>query len=144
MITPVMPDAKGMAVELLGADLVGVHVAGDTPPDPRFAELLPGGIVRVLRVGGTRRTGTWGGRSVQDTARLSVDCYAPGAGQASGLAQRVLDVWEELPGRRAGGGLVTQVWEETGPADRPEEPNVNVARIGMILGMSVRPPRQTS
>lgn len=143
MTTPVvMPDAKKVAVDLLGAALDGVHVAGSLPPDPAFTSLLP--IVRVLRVGGLRSVPTWAGRSVQDGARLSLDCYAPTEAGAGRLAQQVLDAWEELAGRSTGDGLVTRTWEETGPQDRPEEPNTSVARIGMILGLSVRPPRQSS
>ncbi|MEC4016098.1 hypothetical protein [Streptomyces sp. H27-D2] len=142
MPAPAMPDAKQMAVELLDAALSGVHVAGRTPPDPQFRQLLP--MVRVLRVGGLRALKAWGGPASRDDARLSVDCYAPTDGEATRLALRVLDEWELLPGRTTEDGSVTKAWQEIGPQDRPEEPNTSVARIGMILGMSVRPPRLTS
>jgi hypothetical protein len=52
--------------------------------------------------------------------------------------------WELLPGQSTAAGIVTATSEETGPQDRPEEPNTGVRRVGMTLGMSVRPPRTIS
>jgi hypothetical protein len=106
-----------------------------------------GGIVRILRIGGTAGLRGWADSSAIDRPRFSVDCYAPAKpalGAAMRLAIRVRGEWELLPGRSTAAGIVTGTSEETGPQDRPEEPNTGVRRVGMTLGMSVRPPRSTS
>jgi hypothetical protein len=60
------------------------------------------------------------------------------------LALRVRGEWELLAGQSTADGIVTATSEETGPQDRPEEPNTGIRRVGMTLGMSVRPPRTTA
>ncbi|MEU6058003.1 hypothetical protein [Streptomyces sp. NPDC047097] len=135
-------DAKQVAVDLLDAALTGVLVTGSLPEGAALTAALP--AVRVLRLGGVRDIGSWGGPSARDNARFSVDCYADSPGAAMRLALRVLDAWEALPNQHTADGLVTGVSQETGPQDRPEEPNSTLARVGMTLGMSVRPPLPTS
>ncbi|SCD77429.1 hypothetical protein GA0115253_101701, partial [Streptomyces sp. Termitarium-T10T-6] len=48
------------------------------------------------------------------------------------------------PNQSTEDGTVSGISQETGPQDRPEEPNTGIARVGMILGMSVRPPLPNS
>ncbi|MGW4822519.1 hypothetical protein ACWEP4_26885 [Streptomyces sp. NPDC004227] len=143
MTTPVvLPDGKQMAIQLLGADLPGVHVCGRLPEGRALDAALP--VVRVLRVGGVADVRGWSDPAQRDNPRFSIDCYDTDDAKAMRLAQRVCAAWELLPGRSTADGIVTGVSQETGPQDRPEEPNSDIARVGMTLGMSVSPPRMTS
>ncbi|MGV9278054.1 hypothetical protein [Streptomyces griseosporeus] len=151
MATPVqLPDGKQIACDLLQAALgASALVVGELPEGEEFDQALAqyGGIVRVLRIGGTADLRGWSDSSARDQPRFSVDCYAPtrpSLGAAMRLAIRVRGEWEMLAGRSTADGIVTGTSEETGPQDRPEEPNTGVRRVGMTLGMSVRPPRSTS
>lgn len=151
MATPVqVPDGKQISIDLLQAALgTDALVVGELPEGDAFDTALAqyGGIVRVLRIGGTADLRGWADRSVRDNPRFSVDCYAPtkpALGAAMRLALRVRGEWELLPGQATADGIVTGISEETGPQDRPEEPNTGVRRVGMTLGMSVRPPRTQS
>lgn len=147
MSTPVvLPDGRQIAIDLLQAALgTDARVVGELPDGAAFDAALP--LVRILRIGGTADLRGWADVSVRDQPRFSVDCYAPAApslGAAMRLALRVRGEWELLPGQATADGIVTGTSEETGPQDRPEEPNTGVRRVGMTLGMSVRPPRSTS
>jgi hypothetical protein len=143
MTTPLTDlDGKQVAIDLLAAALDGVHVTGRLPEGVALNAVLP--AVRVLRVGGTRDMRGWSDPATRDNPRFSVDCYAVTDGAAMRLATRVCDAWELLPNQSTEQGLVTGISQETGPQDRPEEPNSGIARVGMILGMSVRPPLPTS
>jgi hypothetical protein len=149
--TPVqLPDGKQVGIDLLQAALgTSAYVVGELPEGEEFDRMLAerGGIVRVLRIGGTADLRGWSDPSARDQPRFSVDCYAPAKpalGAAMRLALRARGEWELLPGQATADGIVTGVSEETGPQDRPEEPNTGVRRVGMTLGMSVRPPRSTS
>lgn len=151
MATPVqLPDGKQVAIDLLQAALSpSALVVGELPEGDAFNTALGeyGGIVRVLRIGGTADLRGWSDPSARDRPRFSIDCYAPAKpalGAAMRLALKVRGEWEQLPGRSTADGIVTGTSEETGPQDRPEEPNTGVRRVGMTLGMSVRPPRSTS
>lgn len=151
MSTPVqLPDGKQVAIDLLQAALdTDALVVGELPEGDAFNTALAeyGGIVRLLRIGGTAGLRGWADSSAIDRPRFSVDCYAPAKpalGAATRLAIRVRGEWELLPGKATADGRVTGTSEETGPQDRPEEPNTGVRRVGMTLGMSVRPPRPTS
>jgi len=151
MSTPVtLPDGKQIGIDLLQAALASsALVVGELPEGAAFDEALAqhGGIVRVLRIGGTADLRGWADPSVRDNPRFSVDCYAPttpALGAAMRLALRVRGEWELLAGQSTADGIVTRTTEETGPQDRPEEPNTGVRRVGMTLGMSVRPPRTIS
>lgn len=151
MSTPVvLPDAKQIAIDLLQAALGDAAlVLAELPEGEAFNQMLAehGGLVRVLRIGGTADLRGWADRSARDNPRFSIDCYAPmkpALGAAMRLALRVRGEWELLPGQATAAGIVTGTSEETGPQDRPEEPNTGVRRVGMTLGMSVRPPRTTS
>lgn len=151
MATPVqLPDGKQIACDLLQAALgSSALVVGELPEGEEFDQALAqyGGIVRILRIGGTARLRGWSDSSASDQPRFSVDCYAPtkpALGAAMRLAIRARGEWEMLAGRSTPDGIVTGTSEETGPQDRPEEPNTGVRRVGMTLGMSVRPPRSTS
>lgn len=144
MPTPVvLPDSKQVAIDLLQAALGdAARVVGELPGPPEFDTALP--LVRVLRLGGIAGLRGWADSSAIDRPRFSVDCYAsatPSLGAAMRLALRVRAEWELLPGQNTAAGIVTGTSEETGPQDRPEEPNTGVRRVGMTLGMSVRPPR---
>lgn len=147
MATPVaLPDSKQVAIDLLQTALgTDARVVGELPEGPAFDTALP--LVRVLRIGGTADLRGWTDPSARDNPRFSVDCYAaatPALGAAMRLALRVRGEWELLPGQATADGIVTGTSEETGPQDRPEEPNTGVRRVGMTLGMSVRPPRSNS
>ncbi|MFD8839860.1 hypothetical protein [Streptomyces griseofuscus] len=151
MATPiVLPDAKQVAIDLLQAALGDTAlVLGELPEGEAFNTMLAdhGGLVRVLRIGGVAGLRGWADRSAIDQPRFSIDCYAPmkpALGAATRLALRVRAEWEMLPGRSTADGIVIATSEETGPQDRPEEPNTGVRRVGMTLGMSVRPPRTQS
>lgn len=151
MATPVqLPDGKQIAIDLLQAALTtSALVVGELPEGDAFNTALAqyGGIVRVLRIGGTASLRGWSDSSASDQPRFSIDCYAPtkpALGAAMRLALRVRGEWELLPGRSTADGSVTGISEETGPQDRPEEANTGVRRVGMTLGMSVRPPRTHS
>jgi len=151
MSTPVqLPDGKQIGISLLQAALgTSAYVVGELPEGEEFDRMLAdrGAIIRILRIGGTADLRGWAGSSARDNGRYSVDCYAP-AKPALGAAMRIAltarGEWELLPGQATADGIVTGTSEETGPQDRPEEPNTGVRRVGMTLGMSVRPPRSTS
>ncbi|MET9189592.1 hypothetical protein ABZX63_30660 [Streptomyces tendae] len=143
MATPVvLPDGKQIAIDLLSAALDGVHVTGVLPEGKALNAVLP--AVRVLRIGGVADLRGWSDPAERDNPRFSVDCYGADDGKAMQLALRVLAVWEVLKGRSTADGEVTGISQETGPQDRPEDLNSDAFRVGMILGMSVRPPRVTS
>lgn len=151
MSTPVaLPDSKQVAIDLLQAALgSAARVVGELPDGTEFDAQLAehGALVRILRIGGVRDLRGWADGSLRDNPRFSVDCYAPAVpslGAAMRLAVRVVGEWELLAGLSTATGIVTRTSEETGPQDRPEEPNTGVRRVGMTLGMSVRPPRTTS
>ncbi|WP_405461676.1 hypothetical protein OG786_29480 [Streptomyces sp. NBC_00101] len=143
MTTPlILPDSKQIAIDLLTAGMPGVRVVGKLPEGAAFDTALP--LVRVLRVGGTSDMRGWSDPATRDRPRFSVDCYGDSDGAAMRLAQWVRAEWELLPGQATADGIVTGISEETGPQDRPEEPNAGISRVGMILGMSVRPPLPNS
>lgn len=143
MATPVaLPDGKKIAIELLAADLDGVLVTSATPEGAALTATLP--VVRVLRIGGVADMRGWADPAVRDNPRFSVDCYAADEDAAMQLALNVLAAWELLPNRATDDGEVSGISQETGPQDRPEDLNSDAFRVGMILGMSVRPPRVTS
>ncbi|MYU24633.1 hypothetical protein [Streptomyces sp. SID8352] len=144
MTTPplVLPDGKQIAIQLLAADLPDVHVTGKLPEGKALNAALP--AVRVLRIGGTADIRGWSDPAARDNPRFSIDCYASDDQQAMRLARRVCAAWELLNGRSTEDGTVIGISQETGPQDRPEEPNSDIARVGMTLGMSVSPPRSTS
>ncbi|MFJ2110624.1 hypothetical protein ACIOEX_01625 [Streptomyces sp. NPDC087850] len=143
MTTPlILPDSKQIAVDMLAAAMPDVHVTSRLPEGKALDGVLP--VVRVLRIGGTSDMRGWSDPASRDRPRFSVDCYAASEGAAMRLALRVRAEWELLPGRATPGGLVLGISDETGPQDRPEEPNSDVYRVGMTLGMSVRPPLPSS
>ncbi|MFG2970787.1 hypothetical protein ACGFZS_46715 [Streptomyces sp. NPDC048288] len=151
MTTPVqLPDGKQVGIDLLQAALgTSAYVVGELPEGEEFDQMLAerGGIVRILRIGGPAGLRGWADSSAIDQPRFSVDCYAPAKpalGAATRLALRVRAEWELLAGQSTADGIVVGTSEETGPQDRPEEPNTGVRRVGMTLGMSVRPPRTQS
>lgn len=138
----VLPDGKQIAIQLLGADLPDVHVTGRLPEGAALNGVLP--AVRVLRIGGVADVRGWSDPASRDNPRFSVDCYDADDHAAMQLARRVCAAWELLPGRDTADGIVTGISQETGPQDRPEDPNSRLWRVGMTLGMSVCPPRMTS
>ncbi|MFJ6729369.1 hypothetical protein ACIQPQ_31155 [Streptomyces sp. NPDC091281] len=143
MTTPVvLPDGKKIAIDLLAVALDGVLVTSTTPEGAAFTAALP--VVRVLRAGGTADMRGWADPAGRDNPRFSIDCYDTDDEKAMQLARRVCAEWEVLPGRATADGIVTGISQETGPQDRPEDLNSDAYRVGMILGMSVCPPRVSS
>ncbi|MFI5739192.1 hypothetical protein ACIA9I_12555 [Streptomyces anulatus] len=142
MAALVLPDGKKVAIDLLDLAMPDAYVASKLPEGKALAAKLP--AVRVLRVGGTSTMRGWSDPATTDRPRFSIDCYAANEGSAMRLALRVCAEWELFPGRSTEDGIVSAISQETGPQDRPEEPNTGVARVGMILGMSVRPPLPNS
>lgn len=143
MTTPlILPDSKQVAIDLLTVAMPGVLVTSRLPEGKALNAALP--AVRVLRVGGTADMRGWSDPATRDRPRFSIDCYDTTEAAAMRLAMRVRAEWELLPGRSTEAGMVTGISEETGPQDRPEEPNSDISRVGMILGMSVRPPLPNS
>ncbi|MGW9299582.1 hypothetical protein ACWHA3_01990 [Streptomyces cyaneofuscatus] len=143
MATPlVLPDGKKVAIGLLSLAMPGVLVTSKLPEGKALNAALP--AVRVLRIGGTSTTRGWSDPATTDRPRLSFDCYAADEGAAMGLARRVCAEWELLPNQSTEDGIVSGISQETGPQDRPEEANTGISRVGMILGMSVRPPLPNS
>lgn len=143
MATPVaLPDGKKIAIDLLSDALDGVLVTSATPEGAALTAALP--VVRVLRIGGLADQRGWADPASRDNPRFSVDCYAADDATAMQLALRVLAAWELLPNQSTDDGYVSGISQETGPQDRPEDLNSDAVRVGMILGMSVRPPRVTS
>jgi hypothetical protein len=139
----VLPDSKQIVIDLLGSAMgAGVLVASTLPEGKALNAKLP--AVRVLRIGGTADMRGWSDPAARDRPRFSIDCYDASEGGAMRLALWVRAEWELLPGQSTADGIVTGISEETGPQDRPEEPNTGISRVGMTLGMSVRPPRLTS
>lgn len=138
----VLPDGKQIAIDLLSIALPGVLVTSQTPEGKALTAALP--VVRVLRVGGVASLRGWTDPAQQDNPRFSIDCYAPTDDTAMQLARQVCAEWELLPGQATAEGIVTGISQETGPQDRPEDLNSDAVRVGMILGMSVCPPRVTS
>ncbi|MFJ3601922.1 hypothetical protein ACIPVA_03905 [Streptomyces anulatus] len=143
MATPlVLPDGKKVGIDLLDLDLPDAYVASKLPEGKALNAKLP--AVRILRIGGTSTMRGWSDPATTDRPRFSIDCYAADEGAAMRLALRVCAAWELFPGRSTPDGFVSGISQETGPQDRPEEPNTGIARVGMILGMSVRPPLPNS
>lgn len=143
MTTPlILPDSKQTAIDLLATALPDALVTSRLPDGRALNDALP--AVRILRIGGTSDMRGWADPASRDRPRFSVDCYDATEGAAMRLALRVRAEWELFPGRSTEDGVVTGISEETGPQDRPEEANTGVARVGMTLGMSVRPPLPTS
>lgn len=143
MATPlVLPNSKQMVMDLLSDAMPGVRVTSKLPEGKALNGALP--IVRVLRVGGISDMRGWSDPATRDQPRFSVDCFDATEGAAMRLALQVCAEWELLPGRSTEDGIVAGISQETGPQDRPEEPNTGIARVGMILGMSVRPPLPNS
>lgn len=143
MTTPVvLPDSKKVAIDLLSTALDGVLVTSETPEGAALNAALP--VVRVLRVGGVADQRGWADPASRDNPRFSIDCYDTDDNKAMQLALRVLAAWELLPNQATADGEVGGISQETGPQDRPEDLNSDAFRVGMILGMSVRPPRVTS
>lgn len=143
MATPVvLPDGKKVAIDLLSTALDGVLVTSETPEGAALNAVLP--VVRVLRVGGVASQRGWADPASRDNPRFSIDCYDTDDAKAMQLALRVLAAWELLPNQATADGEVGGISQETGPQDRPEDLNSDAFRVGMILGMSVRPPRVTS
>lgn len=143
MTTPVaLPDGKKIAIDLLSTALDGVRVTSATPEGAALNAALP--VVRVLRIGGLADQRGWADPASRDNPRFSVDCYDTDDATAMQLALRVLAAWELLPNQATEDGEVGGISQETGPQDRPEDLNSDAVRVGMILGMSVRPPRVTS
>ncbi|MEV8398810.1 hypothetical protein [Streptomyces niveus] len=143
MTTPlILPDSKQIAIELLGLAMPDVHFTSKLPEGRALNAIMP--AVRVLRIGGTSDMRGWSDPASRDRPRFSVDCYDATEGAVMRLALRVRAEWELLPGQSTEDGVVTGISEETGPQDRPEEANTGVSRVGMTLGMSVRPPLPTS
>ncbi|MGC4925539.1 hypothetical protein [Streptomyces sp. DT117] len=138
----VLPDGKKVATDLLSIAMPGVLVTSKLPEGKALNARLP--VVRVLRIGGTSTMRGWSDPATTDRPRLSIDCYAADEDAAMGLARRVCAEWELLPNQSTEDGIVAGISQETGPQDRPEEPNTGIARVGMILGMSVRPPLPNS
>ncbi|MFJ3141724.1 hypothetical protein ACIPJM_04635 [Streptomyces halstedii] len=143
MTTPlVLPDSKKVAIDLLGLAMPDAYVASKLPEGKALNAVLP--AVRVLRVGGPPDMRGWSDPATRDRPRFSIDCYDTTDGAAMRLAMRVCAEWELLPNQSTPDGIVSGISQETGPQDRPEEPNTGIARVGMILGMSVRPPLPNS
>ncbi|MFI1525515.1 hypothetical protein [Streptomyces griseus] len=138
----VLPDGKKVAIDLLDLDMPDAYVASKLPEGKALNAVLP--AVRVLRLGGTSTMRGWSDPATTDRPRLSIDCYAADEGAAMRLALRACALWELFPGRSTEDGIVSAISQETGPQDRPEEANTGIARVGMILGMSVRPPLPNS
>lgn len=136
VITPSSPylDVEAMVVGHL-AQTLG-YEASTVRPDG-FEQHLP--YVQVTRIGGASTARTWQGRALQDEARLSLDVYAASREAAVDAVNLVRGAFEQMQGTSRNGGLVLRAWEETGPAVRPDEPNTNVTRIGLIVGLRVRP-----
>ncbi|MER6601194.1 hypothetical protein [Streptomyces parvus] len=138
----VLPDGKKVAIDLLSAAMPDAYVTSKLPEGKALNAVLP--AVRVLRIGGTSTMRGWSDPATTDRPRFSIDCYAADEGAAMRLALRVCAEWELLPNQSTEDATVSAISQETGPQDRPEEPNTGVARVGMILGMSVRPPLPNS
>ncbi|MFJ6559976.1 hypothetical protein ACIQMV_08845 [Streptomyces sp. NPDC091412] len=138
----VLPDGKQIAIDLLSADLPDAYVASKLPEGKALNAVLP--AVRVLRIGGVADVRGWADPATRDNPRFSIDCYDTDDAKAMQLALRVCAAWELLKGRATEDGVVTGISQETGPQDRPEDPNSDIARVGMTMGMSVSPPRMTS
>ncbi|BAC73224.1 hypothetical protein AQJ43_23760 [Streptomyces avermitilis] len=138
----VFPDTEQMVVNHL-LEVLGYEASTVRPDGGAFTEALP--FIWVNRIGGVRVTRTSQGRSLHDEARISLDVYATeGANTSSRVAAtdavaQVRAAFEQMHGTSRDGGFVLRTWEETGPAVRPEEPNTNVTRIGLIVGLRVRP-----
>lgn len=132
----VFPDTEQMVVNHL-LDVLGYQASTVRPDGDAFTEALP--FVWVNRIGGVRVTRTSKGRSLHDEARLSLDVYASSRVAATDAVARVRAAFEQMHGTFRDSGFVLRTWEETGPAVRPEEPNTNVTRIGLIVGLRVRP-----
>lgn len=139
---PILPDSKQIAIDLLSSAMPDTHVVSKLPEGKALNATLP--AVRVLRVGGPADMRGWSDPATRDRPRFSIDCYDTTDGAAMRLALRVCAEWELLPNQSTEDGIVSGISQETGPQDRPEEPNTGIARVGMILGMSVRPPLPNS
>lgn len=132
----VFPDVEEMVVNQI-LDVLGYQAATIKPSGDEFVAALP--FVWVNRIGGVRTENTWEGRRLFDEARISLDVYAGSRVAATDTVAQVRAAVEQMQNTTRNGGLVIRTWEETGPAVRPEEPNTNVVRIGLVVGLRVRP-----
>ncbi|WP_371538379.1 hypothetical protein OG210_21870 [Streptomyces sp. NBC_00466] len=132
----VFPDTEQMVVNQL-LEVLGYEASTVRPDGDAFTEALP--FVWVNRIGGVRVTRTFQGLSLHDEARISLDVYASDRVAATDAVAQVRAAFEQMHGTSRDGGFVLRTWEETGPAVRPEEPNTNITRIGLLVGLRVRP-----
>lgn len=130
----VFPDAALLAVSVFTARLPGAYFCTKLPPGPQFNTLLPGGIVRVMRIGGVPIY-----RRHLDNPNLSLDLYAPDEPTVNDLIKQVRAVVGDMEDATGDGGRITWAGELTGPAERPEEPNTGVVRFGMSIELITRP-----
>lgn len=132
----VFPDVEQMVVNQM-LDVLGYEASTIKPNGDTFEQALP--YVWVARVGGVRVARTLQGQALHDEARLSLDVYARDRVATVDAVAQVRAAFEQMHGTSRDGGLVLRTWEETGPTVRPEEPNTNVVRIGLMVGLRVRP-----
>ncbi|MGW2932961.1 hypothetical protein ACWDA7_14085 [Streptomyces sp. NPDC001156] len=131
---PTTPDPEQMVVNHLISRL-GYQASTERPES--LTGILP--YVQVTRIGGAKAVQTWQGARLFDEPRLSLDVWAADRIAATDATAAVRAAFEQMHGISRDGGLVQRTWEETGPALRPEEPNTNVVRIGLTVGLRVRP-----
>jgi hypothetical protein len=131
-----LPDIKALVVQYLTSATDGLYVCTKRPDGTEFTDLLP--LVQITRVGGPRTIPTWNGRFWAEDARISVDVFAASDDAVTPAVSVVRLSLEDLKGRVTPQGTVSRTWEETGPTDRPEEPNTGVVRIGWVAGLTVR------
>lgn len=131
-----LPDVELLVVQYL-TEVTGLYACTVRPDGTEFSSHLP--LVQITRTGGPRTLPTWRGQYVAEDARFSVDVFAASRQAANQTVSAVRLALEGLKGAIRDGGAVSRVWEEIGPAARPEEPNTDVVRIGWITGMTVRP-----
>jgi hypothetical protein len=116
---------------------LGYQASTERPDGDTLTGNLP--YVQVTRIGGMKAVQTWQGARLFDEPRIDLDIWAADRITATDATAAVRTVFEQMHGITRDGGLVQRTWEETGPALRPEEPNTNVVRIGLTVGLRVRP-----
>lgn len=124
------PDAVAVTNTYLRAALVAAGQA--VPVVSRVPTTRPAKFVRVMRTGGPETI-----RRVVDGAQVTVDCWAPGDGEAMDLANLCRQLIHAMGATVQSGASVHRVDELGGPADLPD-PVSNTPRVTFTVQIQMR------
>lgn len=129
------PDAEYVAYSYL-QEVLGesVTVCTDLPPGKYFDDALEGGIVRCVRIGGTRRIAR-----VLDEANIDIDVYGLSFESVNDLVASVRAAIDSMQTLHTEFASVASTFEVSGPNRRPKEDEASYVRVGFTVGLLLRP-----